>query len=735
MQYYYKGKEEKKFPRRTLLKGALALAFAGAVAGTGYGAYFVHEEKKHLPDIRVLADTPVPGRPFILDRNGRTLDGLRVDVESLPAHVINAFVSAEDKDFFSHHGVPVKGVFKAAFDYVRGRQRGGSGITQQLMKNAFTDKKRTVRRKADEAILAREAEKHYTKNQILGMWLDRIAFGEGCTGITQAASHYFGVEPKDLSPAQAASLAAVLPSPEKIFSLRDQPKNVRSRRDHILRQMEEEKPLSSGDVKSGHGRGLPKEEGERARAEPLVIQPRGAETAMRPEIAGIVEAHLRKIVGKKAMEQETYTVYTTLDGALLDAATAAARKTLLKADQLSNAPGPYLGPDPNDPEPEQPFEGMPGKGDRNANFLGIVTARDDEAQTVTVRVGEVEGLLHMKDCARFNPENLPPSRFAEEGALLAVGFADVPQKPGQKGLRLRIEEGAQAAVVALDPRSGELRAVVGGYKNAPGDFNRAEKMRRQPGSTFKMFIYLEALRQGKITPDMTFEGEDGKRMSARQALARSDNEVALQVLRLAGVKNVVALARACGVTSPLNADESLATGSYALTPIELASAYGVLASGGLYREPVLITRVLGPAGREIPVPPPREPVRVVDERHASAMLDMLRAVLQRGGTAARAQKALKDYPGADLFGKTGTNGAHKEEDEDGQVIERGANKDAWFAGGSPDLVCAVWTGYDDGRPLPEAAGHGANLPLDIWLDVQRAGFGVAAPRPFAKPGL
>jgi penicillin-binding protein 1A len=291
-----------------------------------------------------------------------------------------------------------------------------------------------------------------------------------------------------------------------------------------------------------------------------------------------------------------------------------------------------------------------------------------------------------------------------------------------------MESGPEGAVVALDVRTRQILALVGSFEGQSGGLDRATQSRRQPGSTFKPIVYSYAIHSRHFTaatlvdptPDVfegnyhpgNFEGWRGQDpLRLREALANSVNVVAVRVLRDVGPANVVEWARALGIESPMKPDLSLALGSYEVRPIELAGAYGTFAAGGSYEPPRLIMRIVGPDGRDVPLPDPPAPRRVLDEAEDYIVTNMLTSVIDHG-TGARAKSL-----GRPLAGKTGTSNGPK---------------DAWFAGYSADVAAVVWVGYDDGRVLG-GAEQGAVTALPAWMGVMKAAHEGKPRLDFARP--
>jgi penicillin-binding protein 1A len=344
-----------------------------------------------------------------------------------------------------------------------------------------------------------------------------------------------------------------------------------------------------------------------------------------------------------------------------------------------------------------------------------VESADDAAGTFDVRVGTVLGTVKLAEYDdRYDPGKLPASAFAPVGARVRVSLlAAVPDGPAK--VPLRLESGPEGALVAIDVRTRQVLALVGSYEGQAGALDRATQSRRQPGSTFKPVVYSYALHSRRYTPatlvDPTpavfeggyrptnFEGYSGTDpLRLREALARSVNVAAVRVLRDVGPQNVVTWGQALGIESTLKPDLSLALGSYEVKPVELAAAYATFAAGGTWAEPQLVLRVVGPDGKDVPLPDPPPPRRVLDDAEAYMITSMLGSVVDHGtGVGAKAL-------GRPLAGKTGTSNGPK---------------DTWFAGYTTDVAAVVWIGYDDGRALG-AREQGGATALPAWVSFMRA---------------
>ncbi len=326
-----------------------------------------------------------------------------------------------------------------------------------------------------------------------------------------------------------------------------------------------------------------------------------------------------------------------------------------------------------------------------------------------VRVGKVLGVVALANEERYNPTHLPPSEFVGEKAALRVRVLDDPeQATDQAPVRLRLELGPQAALLALHPRTREVLAAVGSYEALPGGLDRTVQSKRQPGSTFKPLVYSYALNTHQVTAATHFQvpraSDKGTKdaaaleeLSLREGIARSDNRVALQVLREVGPTQALEWSKALGITSQLGADESLMLGAYEVTVAEMATAFAVFASGGTALDPMFISRLESGAG-DLSLPPRSPERKVMDPAVAYLTTSLLSSVIE-SGTGQRARSL-----GRPVAGKTGTTNKAK---------------DAWFVGYSTDLVTAVWVGFDDALPLGWGES-GATSALPIWMEFMKA---------------
>jgi penicillin-binding protein 1A len=700
------------------------LRWAGAVTGGLCAAaalalaLVVRHFEAGLPQVSELKAYQAPQVTRVLARDGTVLAELFtqrrtvVPIETLPAHVKLAVLAAEDAGFYEHQGLNYWGIARAFLVNLRfrGARQGGSTITQQVVKNLLlNNRERTLARKIREALLARRLEQDLTKDEILELYVNDMYLGRGRYGVEEAARDDFGKSARDLTIAEAALIAGRIANPRD-YGPRASMALALGRRAYVLGQMHEKGFLNDAQWAA-------------ATREPVTLAT-GNEAAseLAPEAVEMARAELYRLEPDVA-RVGGFTITTSIDAKLQAAARQALRDTVgaydkrhglqdgLKAPATADRKG--KGPPPRDAL--TPFEGTP-VFEQHRVLVGTVTGADDAAGTFDVRVGTALGTVRLADYARYNERGLAPTVFAPPGARVRVSLLgpvpDVPPgaDPSAPRVPLRMESGPEAAFVALDVRTREILALVGSYEGQPGALDRVTQSRRQPGSTFKPIVYSYAIHSRRVTPATLFDPtpdvfEGGYRPSnfegwrghdplrLREALANSVNVVAVRVLQDVGPANVVAWGHALGIESPMKPDLSLALGSYEVRPIELAGAYATFAAGGTYDEPRLVTRIVGPDGKDLPLPPRPPPRRVLDDAEAYVVTNMLTSVIDHG-TAARARSL-----GRPLAGKTGTSNGPK---------------DTWFAGYSADIAAVTWVGYDDGRLLGSGE-QGAVTALPAWM--------------------
>lgn len=685
------------------------------VAGVLTVVLVVDHYERELPSVAELKrgyDPPQVTR--VLARDGSLLASLFVErrtvipFSEIPEHVKLCFLAAEDAGFYEHRGLNYLGMLRAMAVNLRAGQtrQGASTITQQVIKNVVLDADRTYERKIKETILARRLEQSLTKDEIFGLYLNHIYLGHGRYGLEEAARYYFGKKARELGLEEAATLAGLVAAPERYSPRRDETKS-RTRRHFVLGQM-----LSKGFVTT--------DVWQVARDAPVPLAPAtDADSELAPEVVTEVEKVLSTLGGARA-KRGGYVVTTSIDPVLQAAARKAVRDGLDAYAKRQKLEPPYT-------LETRRLWGKPATAQTKPQraVVSRVVALDDKASSIDVDAGFVRCRVLLRSETRFDPKRQPPSELTKVGALLRVSFEGEPV-PGQTAA-CRLALGPEAALVAIDVRTREVRALVGGYEALAGGLDRARHSKRQPGSSFKPFLYAYALSSRRFTPGSVLTlpfrpppdagvPEGGfpptRALSVRAALAKSDNDAAARLLEEVGAPNVVTFAQALGIESELGATPSLALGAYEVTPLELVNAIGTLASGGELEPPKLILKVVGPGGVELPLPavPPRR--RVMSAEEAYLITSMMKGVVENG-TGQRAKTL-----GRPLAGKTGTTNQAK---------------DAWFVGYSTEIVAGTWVGYDE--PLGLGWGEsGAVTALPIWVSFMKVAHAGRPSTEFPRPG-
>jgi penicillin-binding protein 1A len=632
-------------------------------------------------------------------------------LQEIPKTLTQAVIATEDTRFFEHPGLDIVGILRAAWTNIRhgGRRvEGASTITQQLARSLFLSSERTFDRKLRELILAYKMELVLTKDQILEMYLNQIYFGQGAYGVAAAGQTYFGKELPRLSLAEVAFLAGLPKSPSHYspFKAYDRAKK---RQEHVLSRMEEAGFISRADR-------------DQAVAEKLNFKRPGSE-----HLGPYFVEYIRQLLVAKFGEAMVYKggleVFTTLNTDMQKAAESAVFNGLRDVDKRQGWRGPVRTVDVATLEMPAPDPSVKlAEGDVMEGVVSKI-AKDH----VVVQIGGSTGRLAFDDmawAARYlKGKDLVKDVVVVKNLKQLLTLGDVIEvavkKIDKETVHLRLEQTpiVEGALLALDPKTGAIRAMVGGYDFVRSEYNRAVLARRQPGSAFKPIIYATAMNQG-MSPasvvldapvvyeqeeeDKTWKPENyGKRfhgiVSLREALIHSHNLATVRLLDKVGIRNVIDFARTVGIVSPLAADLSLALGSSSVGLMELVSVYGVFANQGMRVEPYAVASVQDSSGRTLDQTAV-QPRQVVSRETAYLITNMMEDVIQRGtGVAA---KSVIDRP---VAGKTGTTNDFT---------------DAWFIGATPNMAAGSWVGFDDRRPLGETES-GAHAALPIWMSFMR----------------
>lgn len=745
---------------RTLYAAAALLLILGAAAAVAAaGAYYY--VLPSLPAVQSLQDVRLQVPLRVYTRDGRLLAEygemrrIPLSFDQIPPVVVDAFLAAEDDRFFEHPGVDYQGLVRATASLLLTgeRRQGGGTITMQVARNFFLSREKTISRKVREIFLALRIESEMSKQEIIALYLNAIFLGQRAYGVGAAAEVYFGKTVDALTLAETATIAGLPKAPSRDNPVAS-PERAGQRRAYVLRRM-----IETGSIDRAQF--------EQATAQPMESTLHGATVdTVAPYVGEMIRRQVLDLVGPEAYTAG-YVVTTTLDSRLQKAAVSALRDGLMEYDRRHGYRGPLAtiempGPDetPDLAELVAGYRAGPGMD------IGLVTALEEQtAQVLVPGHGSLElpweGLSWAREFIDDNTRGPEPARASD---ILSVGDL-IEVSPMENGdWRLSQVPTVQGAIVAVDPIDGAVAALSGGFDFEDSKYNRAAQARRQPGSSFKPFIYSAALENGFTTATVVNDApvvfEDDQLESTwrpenysqrfygptrlREALVRSRNLVSIRVLRSIGVGNAVDHISAFGIPeSAMPRDLSLALGSVTLTPMELADAYAVFANGGFSVDTYLIDRIVDADGTVIMQSDPlvacaacadaeqaaaedrsRRPEmddenmaieyapQAISRQNAYLVADMMRDVIRRG-TGRRAMALGRD----DLSGKTGTTNDRR---------------DAWFSGFNGDLVATAWVGFDQERPLG-AREEGGRTALPIWVKFMGQALAGAPERVPPKP--
>src|SRR5262252_3387892 len=681
----------------------VALAFlvlCSILFGTACGLLFVYASD--LPEIRALETyrpnvvTEIYGDDGQLVGSFALQRRILMTYEQCPKVLYNAVTAIEDQHFEEHWGIDFPRMFTAALRHLtRGRRAGGaSTITMQLAGNLFLDRSDiSFRRKAEETLLALQIERRYSKPQIFTMYANQVYLAHGNYGFAAAAQFYFGKQVGDLTLQEAALLAGMINGPK--YSPLLNPEGALARRNLVLHRMEEE-----GKIK-------PTEEAAAAKS-PLGLHLQYPRNDLAPYFFEEVRKYLEATYGTEAVHERGLRVYTTLNTNLQRIANQAVRDGLHAYERrhgwkgnLPNVERDNLGK--LDTYEDEDWRHAIDKGSYVTGLVMSVTERD-----AVIKIGTYRAILSPADFA-WTGRRRP-------GDLLKVGdlaqFSIQELRPSTARVQLEQQPGPQGAMLCIDNATGEIKAMVGGYSFEDSKFNRATQAVRQVGSSFKVYVYADALEKGATpfdtivdlpyttisggqpyTPhnyDEKFEGT----ITLRRALAGSRNVPAVKLAEKEGINTVVDMGRRFGITTPLPPYLPLALGAADMKLIEHVSAFTVFPDDGIRIDPHMIRRVTSYDGALLEEAHP-EVHDVLSPEVARTMVAMLEEVIQFG-TGVQA-KAL----GRPAAGKTGTTQDYT---------------DAWFVGFTPQITAGAWVGFDDKQISLGKKETGARAALPIWLE-------------------
>lgn len=685
-----------------ILKTGLVLAGLLVLFLLAAAAFFYPQ----LPDTSSLSNYQ-PKQPLrVLTADGVPIGGFGAErrvyqrIDQIPALMKDSLLAVEDSRFYSHGGLDPIGVARALVAITTGgRMQGASTITQQVARTFFLSRSRTLERKLKEAMLAFKIESQLSKDQILELYMNQIYLGARSYGFEAAAQTYFGKTLAALTPAECAMLAGLPQNPYFANPIQNL-ERARARQLVALGRMRSQGVIDGGQYAE-------------ALLEKLVVR--------RPNDVDVHAEYAAEMVRQQVYAQYgelSYTtglnVTTTLRSADQQAAYKALRRTLVE-HSLRQV---WRGPEGQESLPDSLKDENPAVAQSLADYdddedlrLAIVTRASSKSVTVVLASGEsltIEG-TGLRPAQSGLADNASAKLRVRRGAVLRV------LQQGKTWSLVQWPE-TEGALVALDPANGHIRALVGGFDFHRNQFNHVTQGWRQPGSSYKPFIYSGAIENGmqpeslvmdaplENVGDWAPENDDGSAdgpITLRHALARSKNLVSIRLMQLLSPQGARDWTSRFGFDPERQpADLTQALGSGSTTPLQLAGAYAVLANGGYRVSPLLIQRIARASGEVVfEAPPPvalEETQRAIPARNAFMVSTLLQEVT-RSGTAARAQAILKR---PDLYGKTGTTN---------DVV------DAWFAGYQPGVVAVVWVGYDTPRSLGSRAS-GSALALPAWID-------------------
>lgn len=711
----------KKWLKRAL-KGFLILVLLCVLGVVGVFLYFHYT----LPPMTHISDYAPPLMTRVFSADGEVIGEfylerrLIVPNDKIPRLLRQAFVAAEDADFYRHKGISYLGILRAIVKNLEAGRivQGGSTITQQVVRSLLLSRQRTLSRKIKELILAHRMEKHLSKDEILYIYLNQIYLGHGNYGVAAAAEDYFGKSVEELNLAEMAMLAGLPRAPEFYSPLRNF-ERAKRRQAYVLKRMVEEGYITQ-------------QEAEEAYTTPIHIRRRDNRfLEVAPYFVEYVRQYLVDHYGEDAVYTGGLQVYTSLDTRMQKLAQEAVRRGLLALDRRQGFRGPekVLAPEEIVSFCEEMAGRLKDGLQEGKVYFGVVVGASEDRREVLVRIGDYEGYIPFDTLEWVDQD---PEEALKKGYLIRVKVKELT--PRGPRLELFQEPEVEGALLAMELPTGYVRALVGGWDFLRSQYNRAIQARRQAGSAFKPIVYAAALEKGFTPATVVLDApviyEESEESEAwkpknyrerfygptrlRMALARSQNVATVRVARRIGVTYIMSFARRLGITSPLNPDLSMALGSSALSLLELVRAYAVFATGGHLIEPIFITKVVDREGRVLeehrPLPLEAELrslgfepqqggyyPQVISEETAYLMTSMLQSVIKEG-TGWRA-KALS----RPCAGKTGTTDNYT---------------DAWFIGYTPQLITGVWVGFDEPRSLGEHE-TGSRAACPIWVEFMK----------------
>jgi len=705
-----------------------------------FGVLLFYYYSTHLPDFKPLKEQNLNAYSIVYSEEDEVVakflpeNRIPTPYEKIPKSLVLAFIAAEDADFFKHRGIDYKGIVRAMMkNLIAGKiVQGGSTITQQVTKAFFLTPQRSLLRKLKEVAYAFSLERTLTKEEILYLYLNNIYLGNGAYGVAAASESYFNKRIEQLNLAEIALLAGLVKAPSR-YSPVNNLQRAKGRQAYVLTRMVEVGFISP-------------EEKEKALQTPLKVQSReNAYFSKAPYFTEFIRQQIESKYGKEVLYQGGIRIYTRLNLSLQRAAQQAIGTGLAELDKRQGFRGPLRTLSDDELKELEKKKSSTDPLSLNELLEGVVLSKDEKKKFFSVWVEDRKGILpfsemswalQVKQTPNFKPAKVKTaSDLLKVGDVIYVRVKEATKKEQPPMLVLDQDPLVQGALFCLDPRTGHVKAMVGGRSFSDSQFNRAIYSRRQPGSAFKPMIYAAALEKGYqpstllLDSPVEYPGHDDGAYWApknydknfmglitfRNALAHSRNVVTIKILEDIGIGFALQFIKRLGIESPIRRDLSIALGTSGASMPELAGAFGAFANGGERVKPIFIEKIVTMKGEVLeenfpyvemeeregeeingenpPQAPPMSRERVLSPQLAFLMTHLLEGVVQHG-TGQRAQ--VLERP---IAGKTGTSSDYA---------------DAWFIGYTPSLLASVWVGFDSKTSLGQNE-TGARAALPIWI--------------------
>ena len=617
--------------------------------------------------------------------------------DGIPQVVKDAITSVEDQNFFTHWGIDFYGIARAGLKDMMARRvvEGGSTLTQQLSKNLFLTPERNLRRKIQEAMLSIQIERYYTKQQILTLYCNLHFMGHGQYGFAAAAEYYFDKQLKDLNIEEAALLAALPRSPINYDPVQH-PERAVMRRNYAIDRMVAEKKITVA-------------EGEEAKSHPIQLAPKKRPDELAAYFVEELRRYLERKYGTSAVHEGGLKVYSTLNVEMQKAANTAVRQGLRVYDKRHGWRGAERNLVSEGVTDLQSVELPDWKLPIRTNDIVLGVVLELTPKGATVKLGNYLAQLTPQDIAWTGAKAV--SDILQPGDVAMFMIRSMSSAERKVDVTLEQKPKVQGALVAIEPKTGEIKAMVGGYDFDDSKFNRATQALRQTGSSFKPFVYAAAVDSG-LRPDDTvldapvsfgtwtpgnYDGKYEGTITIRRALGDSRNIPAVKTLAKVGVQNLIPYLRRFGITSKIEPVLPIALGAADVTLIEMVSAYTTFPNDGVRVAPQMIRRVTDYEGSVLEENDLQELHDVIPAETARIMVDLMQEPVKHG-TATKALELKRP-----VAGKTGTTNDFT---------------DAWFIGYSPSLAAGVWIGFDEKVTLGDKE-TGGKAALPMWIDLMQ----------------